>query len=961
MRAIVFAILLGFMNVICYPQAKQSINDIRNIYDEKGDYYFDKKDFKRAIVYYNMAYKQDAGNYYSVLKKAEAFTHLALYDQSAECYKIIFETKLDISDEHRLKYALLLLKNKDIKGFEEWMDDYNKLVRSEIFDYQSGTDIRAKMYYDSTLVIVENESVFNTSESEICPVICNDRVLFASTRKNLAGGPGSDYNLYVANYLNSGQLGRLNIFNRSINSGMNEVPGYCSSESDKFYFTRFASTNTGLKTYSANIPVSANDALKTIEFLPGGFTNIGHVTFNSAGTRVYFVSNAQGGLGGSDIYSSDLSGGKWSNPVNLGPQVNSGKDELYPFVLNDSMLYFTSSGHNSMGGMDIFSVNLKQKNGSPVNLGNKVNTTYDDFALAFSPDGLTGYFSSNRPGGFGKEDIYRLHLLNIKVKYAAFQFKKQAGLEDGTINLCLDDGEEHNIIPEKSGFQLAFLPQEDYELVIQHENPLVSNVVYNTRLTPEQKRKEFLYPAPLNKSSVKLQAGISYIINVGDDPIGSEYYNSFKDIAGNYENSTGIIDLTLVVKELQLKNGEIYTFHFIKSENQLTDNKTKSVSGLYINNKTVDVSGRSFYFVLPQKNETYFTLQTDLVHFAKNYPPKKAGIVKTDDSPLYKEAQVQLSEGFPILVNTSSSKEAVRKIQAAELTIIPGMPYVLSFVDSYSGTGDIGIDIPLTKGVKYNLGAGAEPEKEYNQALSRLANGQAGAEEELIDISVLSKELDVLSERDIVFNLVPAKQFASQSAGSGNVLTTLSVDGRKYFITHVQKMQVNLKIEQNEKIKIQTDLSYVKENFDPSTIAVKIDTTSVNKDLVEIRKTIITDPVYDMVVVNFNFNDYSIRTDAKNILSDKVINVLRSDSRLYVTIKGYSDPVGDAAHNERLSKSRALAVKDFLASNGIGENRIRTFSYGATQALQKGINWKDLSEQELEKYRKVEVVIYLPK
>ena len=71
--------------------------------------------------------------------------------------------------------------------------------------------------------------------------------------------------------------------------------------------------------------------------------------------------------------------------------------------------------------------------------------------------------------------------------------------------------------------------------------------------------------------------------------------------------------------------------------------------------------------------------------------------------------------------------------------------------------------------------------------------------------------------------------------------------------------------------------------------------------------------------------------------------------------------MGDADYNLNLSKKRAESVKEFLKSNGIGENRIRTFSYGESLALQKGVNWEDMDEAELKKYRKVEIVIYLPK
>jgi outer membrane protein OmpA-like peptidoglycan-associated protein len=289
--------------------------------------------------------------------------------------------------------------------------------------------------------------------------------------------------------------------------------------------------------------------------------------------------------------------------------------------------------------------------------------------------------------------------------------------------------------------------------------------------------------------------------------------------------------------------------------------------------------------------------------------------------------------------------------------------YILTFGKKDAKPEDR-VVVPLTKGVKYNLGTETQSKNDYNKALTQMTAGQAqnnNPNEELIDISVLSKELDILSEKDIVFSLMPARQFATQTSGARNVLTTLAVDGRKYYITSVQKLQVNLKLDPNKKVNIQTDLAYVKENFESSTISLKVDTTSIKNTVVEKNNNVITDPVFDVIIVNFNLNDYSIRPDAKSIIADKVIQVLKGDGRLYVTIKGYTDPLGDAAHNEILSKNRAQAVKDFLTSNGIGDNRIRTFSYGASQVLKEGIKWTDLSQEELQKYRKVEIVIYLPK
>ncbi len=969
MRALSVLVLIGLFHTMAFSQPKTSINDIRNVYDEKGDYYFGKKDFKKAIVYYNMAYNKDANNYYSVLRKAEAFTSLGLYDQAAECYRIIFNTDLYIPNEYRLQFALLLLKNKDITGFEKWMAKYNEIVYDEIHHYLSSSEVRAKMYKDTSFVVIENENVLNTPESEIAPVVYQDRVLFASTRKNLMGDAGNGYyNIFSASYLEDGQLGRLNTFNTSLNNSQNESAIAFSPSTKSLYITRSTPGSSKLKTYVAGIPASVNARPDINEFSIESFGSIGQVSVNSRGTKMYFVSDAPGGSGGLDIYSSELTGGRWSQPKNLGPAVNTGKDELYPFVLGDSILYFSSAGHKGLGGLDLYAVNLNRENATPKNLGNIVNSEYDDYALSFSPRGYTGYFCSNRPGGFGKEDIYRVHLLDIKIKLPAYRFKKKPFIQDDKINLYLTNGDEYNITSaDKTGFSFGFQPEEAYKMIIRHENPLAVNIIYNDKLSPEKKEKAFLSPSPFQKTEIRLQKGMRYQFMAGMKPISNDYKNALRELSKSYQNTNSdAIDLTALARELKLNEGEVYTIRFVRNENQFPGNNAKEESNLFINGETIPVSGETFFIVLPLDIQSNFNIETDIAHLKETFNPKKTGTVTVDATPVIKEEVVELPQGFPILVNTESFSDIApgREILATELSIIPGSMYILTFDRTDAPKEDLGVVIPLTKGVKYNLGTETQSQSDYNKALAQMVAPQTGtdaANEELIDISVLSKELDVMSEKDIVFNLVPARQFASQTADTRNILTTLSVDGRKYYVTNRVKMQVNLKLRQDQKMNIQTDLDYVKENFEPATIAMKVDTTSINKDLNEKKKTIITDPVFDVIVVNFNLNDYSIRPDAKAILADKVIQVLKSDSRLYVTIKGYTDPLGDEAYNEKLSKNRAQAVKDFLASNGIGENRIRTFSYGETLSLKAGERWEDMSEAELAKLRKVEIVIYLPK
>ncbi|MCC7506915.1 MAG: PD40 domain-containing protein [Saprospiraceae bacterium] len=133
-----------------------------------------------------------------------------------------------------------------------------------------------------------------------------------------------------------------------------------------------------------------------------------HASLSADGRTLYFASDRPGGYGGMDIWKAELGAdGAWGEPVNLGNAVNTDKNEDFPFISLENVLYFSSNGRPAAsGGYDIFSFDPTSSAPAVVNLGEPFNTRDDDFGFILSDDGAYGFFVSNRPGGMGMTDIY---------------------------------------------------------------------------------------------------------------------------------------------------------------------------------------------------------------------------------------------------------------------------------------------------------------------------------------------------------------------------------------------------------------------------------------------------------------------------------------------------------------------------------------------------------------------------
>lgn len=175
-----------------------------------------------------------------------------------------------------------------------------------------------------------------------------------------------------------------------------------------------AETAVRTKIYSAARAAKGWSELVELPLNGDGFS-CQNPNLSADGNTLYFASDRPGGHGGFDIWmcSRTAAGQPWSEPVNLGPLVNTAQNEDYPYLSAAGILYFSSTGHNhNMGGYDLFYCEISSPAPAVVALGSPFNTPFDDFGFILNDDGQQGFFLSNRPGSVGQNDIFSFGLIN---------------------------------------------------------------------------------------------------------------------------------------------------------------------------------------------------------------------------------------------------------------------------------------------------------------------------------------------------------------------------------------------------------------------------------------------------------------------------------------------------------------------------------------------------------------------
>jgi len=456
---------------------------------------------------------------YSKTKKADKNSRNELVFMIAECYRMINDPKnaetwykLAVKSSYSKPEAQYWLAESLKKNgkFQMAIDEFKKYKQVAPSDAMADQEIRAcelalEWLRNPEAYKVDELKDINSRESDFSPAYGRDDfglIYFTSSRDDAAGNKthgatGQSYTDIFESRIDKKSKWSTPVPVEVINSEFEEGTPSFSSYYKELYFTRCEAGKREKKgcviMYSKKTGDKWSDP-KNIGILPDSVV-AAHPSLSSDGSTLYFVSDISGGFGKKDIWkvTKTNEGGAWSKPVNLGPDINTPGDELFPYVREDGTLYFSSDGLIGMGGLDIFKAK-PQPDGSWVvqNMKPPVNSFADDFGITYENGNERGIFSSTRKGK-GNDELYSFELPPLKFNVTGLVKDEKTGtaIPSSLVQLIASDGSNLQAETGTGGdFKFALKADIDYIFLATKRGYLNGKEKETTK--GQEKSREFM-------------------------------------------------------------------------------------------------------------------------------------------------------------------------------------------------------------------------------------------------------------------------------------------------------------------------------------------------------------------------------------------------------------------------------------------------------------------------------------
>jgi peptidoglycan-associated lipoprotein len=421
------------------------------VYYKMGNAYYLSGNYRLARTYLHRVIRYDEKNRDAYLQLGEVYRISDKYEDALEVY--------DEYEEINGKDSVFQKKIEATKLAMEWKDIKTRFKVKAVRDFNTREN-------DFTPSVVEKEGY--------------DHVYFASNRKGVTGKKNSEItgnrfsDLFVSKKNRKGEWDDPEPLD-SLNSPYDEGAPCLLSDGAMMYFTSCQvekNKKKGCQIYKVSKSGTEWINPERVPIVPDT-VSVGHPSITPDQNRLYFASRKQGGYGGSDIWFVEQEEGSWSAPKNAGPEINSPYDELFPYVRDDSTLFFASQQHPSMGGLDLFKAKkISRYRWKVENMKPPFSSPGNDFGIYYYKNDDKGYFTSDRSGAKG-EDIFYFEKPPLEFAMEGFvtDVDTEAVIDSAVVHLIGSDGTmfTDTTDAETGYFSFDLKPNTEYVYVVHKD------------------------------------------------------------------------------------------------------------------------------------------------------------------------------------------------------------------------------------------------------------------------------------------------------------------------------------------------------------------------------------------------------------------------------------------------------------------------------------------------------------